>query len=154
MLGYQNYTGVCGATDSLTVPSGQLSNNGDRMRWRYIEDFIGNGLEFFDGLTGTIATDIESNYTDDRITGELTFSTCSGYFKSLKIDPSKPFIAIPQEKGGNTTTYYCDYVSFNNSQAYFRGRNRKNPDCGLFSFYSCEASYGESGIGSRLLLIP
>ena len=61
MLGYKNALGICGATDNLTAPSGQLSNGG-RMRWRYIEDFIGNGYEFFDGVYGLGATQDESKY--------------------------------------------------------------------------------------------
>lgn len=61
MLGYKNALGICGATDNLTAPSGQLSNGG-RMRWRYIEDFIGNGYEFFDGAYGLNATQDESKY--------------------------------------------------------------------------------------------
>lgn len=151
MQGLTSYGGTCGSTDSLTVPSGQLSSGG-RMRWRYIEDFIGNGLEFFDGLTGYKATDIESNYTDDTTTGELTFTPCSGYFKSLKIDPSKPFIAIPQQSGGSTSEYYCDYAAFIGSAVYCRGRYYTGSDCGLFYVNGNNASYYYSNIGSRLLL--
>lgn len=151
MQGYTNYGGTCGSTDSLTVPSGQLSSGG-RMRWRYIEDFIGNGLEFFDGLTGYKATDDESNYKDDTTTGELTFTPCSGYFKSLKIDPSKPFIAIPQQSGGSTSEYYCDYAAFIGYAVYYRGRYNASSDCGLFYIYGYNASYYYSSIGSRLLL--
>lgn len=151
MQGLTSYNGTCGSTDSLTVPSGQLSSGG-RMRWRYIEDFIGNGLEFFDGLTGYKATDNESNYTDDAATGELTFSSCSGYFKSLKIDPSKPFIAIPQQSGGSNSTYYCDYAYFYGSAVYYRGRSNTGLDCGLFWIDSNGASYYSANIGSRLLL--
>lgn len=151
MQGLTSYGGTCGSTDSLTVPSGQLSNGG-RMRWRYIEDFIGNGLEFFDGLTGYKATDIESNYTDDATTGELTFSSCSGYFKSLKIDPSKPFIAVPQQSGGSSSTYYCDYANFYGYAVYYRGRSGTNTDYGLFCVYGSSASYYYVNLGSRLLL--
>ncbi len=151
MQGFTSYNGTCGSTDSLTVPSGQLSSGG-RMRWRYIEDFIGNGLEFFDGLTGYKATDNENNYTDDAATGELTFSSCSGYFKSLKIDPSKPFIAIPQQSGGSNSTYYCDYAYLDGYAVYYRGRSSTGLDCGLFYISGSSASGYSSNIGSRLLL--
>ena len=151
MWGLTNYGYSCGATDSLTVPSGQLANQG-RMRWRYIEDFIGNGLEFFDGLTGYKATDTESNYTDDATTGELTFSSCSGYFKSLKIDPSKPLVAVPQQSGASASTFFCDYASFGGSAVYYRGRYITSSDFGLFCIYGNGASYYYSSIGSRLLL--
>lgn len=151
MWGYTSYGGSCGATDSLTVPSGQLASQG-RMRWRYIEDFIGNGLEFFDGLTGYKATDTESNYKDDTTTGELTFSPCSGYFKSLQIDPSKPFIAIPQLSGGSNSTYYCDYAYFNGGAVSYRGRYSAGSVYGLFYISGASASAYDSYIGSRLLL--
>ena len=151
MWGFTSYGGSCGATDSLTAPSAQLASQG-RMRWRDIEDFIGNGFEFFDGLTGYKATDTESNYTDDATTGELTFSSCSGYFKSLKIDPSKPFVAVPQQSGGSNSTYYCDYAYFYGSAVYYRGRRNASSDCGLFYISSYGASDYYSYVGSRLLL--
>lgn len=153
MQGYTNYNSTCGLTDTIFAPSGQLSNGG-RMKWRYIEDFIGNGLEFFDGLTANKATDIENNYTDDKMTGELTFSPSSGYFKSLQIDPSKPFIAVPQQKDGNVSTYYCDSVVFGGNAVYSRGRGGSGSNYGLFYIYACNESYYYNNIGSRLLLIP
>lgn len=150
MRGLTSYGGSCGATDSLTVPSGQLSDGG-RMRWRYIEDFIGNGLEFFDGLTGYKATDDETKYKDDNSTGDLTFSSCSGYFQALKIDATKPILAVPQQSGGSSATYYCDYAYFYGSAVYCRGRYSSNADCGLFCWYNASATYAYGYIGSRLL---
>lgn len=151
MWGLTSYGQNCGGTDNLTVPSGQLGSQG-RMRWRYIEDFIGNGLEFFDGLTGYKATDDESKYKDDTTTGDLTFAQCSGYFQALKIDTTKPLLAVPQQTGASGTTYFCDYASFNGYAVYCRGRYSTDAYYGLFYISSTSASNTSGNIGSRLLL--
>lgn len=151
MWGLTSYGQNCGGTDSLTVPSGQLGSQG-RMRWRYIEDFIGNGLEFFDGLTGYKATDDESKYKDDTTTGDLTFAQCSGYFQALKIDATKPLLAVPQQTGASDTTYFCDYANFDGDAVYCRGRYGASAADGLFCIYRASAGSTSSSIGSRLLL--
>lgn len=151
MWGLTSYGQNCGGTDSLTVPSGQLGSQG-RMRWRYIEDFIGNGLEFFDGLTGYKATDDESKYKDDTTTGDLTFAQCSGYFQALKIDTTKPLLAVPQQTGASGTTYFCDYAAFVGSAVYCRGRYGASANYGLFCISSTDASSTRGNSGSRLLL--
>lgn len=158
MTGLLDYGKSCGETDSIIAPSGQLSSEG-RMRWRYIEDFIGNGFEFFDGLTGYKATDIESNYTDDSTTGELTFERCNAYFQALKIYSTKPLLAVPQQSGASETTYFCDYANFDGRAVYSRGRrssasSSSHPYEGLFYIESAYARNRYGYIGSRLLLIP
>ena len=155
MLGYTSYNGTCGVTDSLTVPSGQLSN-GDRMRWRYIEDFIGNGLEFFDGLTGCAATDDASKYNDNS-TGDLTFPSVDGAcLSALKIDASKPLLAVPGAtvNNSNYNTFFCDFAELDSSAVYNRGRNGVNTLGGLFSVDGTSANYRSMGVGSRLLYLP
>lgn len=153
MWGYTGYGQSCGATDSLTVPSGQLASQG-RMRWRYIEDFIGNGLEFFDGLTGYAATDDASKYNDNS-TGDLTFPSVSGAcLSALKIDASKPLLAVPGAtvNNSNYNTFFCDYAGLDGSAVCYRGRSSASADVGLFCVSSRNASYGSVDLGSRLLL--
>lgn len=149
MQGYTSYGQNTGATDSFTAATEQASNGG-RMRWRYIEDFIGNGLEFFDGMSGYKVTDDESSY-NDASAGDLTFGSCSGYFTALKIDPTKPLLSVPQGTGGGTTTYFGDSASFNGSAVYYRGRSNNSADCGLFYLYNINASSAYANIGSRLI---
>lgn len=155
MQGYTGYGQVCGVTDGLTVPSGQLGSQG-RMRWRYIEDFIGNGLEFFDGLTGYAATDDASKYNDNS-TGDLTFpSVNEACLSALKIDASKPLLAVPGAtvNNSNYNTFFCDYARLDGRAVYSRGHRDSGSKYGLFYIYACTESYYYNNIGSRLLLIP
>lgn len=124
------------------------------MRWRYIEDFIGNGFEYFDGLTGYKATDDESKYTDDKTTGDVTFALCNGYFQALKIDVIKPLLAVPQQVGASSTTYFCDSTYFDGDATYCRGRGGVYEEYGLFCVLSQGVSSRSPNVGSRLLLIP
>lgn len=151
MWGYTSYNGTCGATDSLTVPSGQLANKG-RMRWRYIEDFIGNGLEFFDGAYGLGATQDESKY--GQTVSDVTYSSYNGCLSALKIDEKYPLLAVPggQVTDNNYSTYFCDYVySLSGAYVYCRGRGNSSASRGLFRWGGWDASSTDPGIGSRLI---
>lgn len=153
MQGYTSYNGTCGATDSLTVPSGQLSNGG-RMRWRYIEDFIGNGYEFFDGAYGLGATQDESKY--GQTVTDVEYSAYSGYcLSALKVSEAYPLLAVPggYVSNGNYNTYFCDYVySTSGACVYYRGRGSTSASDGLFRWSSYGSSLASGYIGSRLLL--
>lgn len=153
MWGYTSYNGNCGSTDSLTAPTAQLSNQG-RMRWRYIEDFIGNGYEFFDGAYGLGATQDESKYGQEVT--DVTYSAYGGYcLSALKIDEKYPLLAVPGSyvSNSNYNTYFCDYVScYSGGYVYCRGRYSSNADDGLFRWDYYGASSAYYNIGSRLLL--
>ena len=153
MQGYTSYNGTCGATDSLTVPSGQLSNGG-RMRWRYIEDFIGNGYEFFDGAYGLGATQDESKY--GQTVTDVEYSAYSGYcLSALKISETYPLLAVPggYVSNGNYNTYFCDYVySASGAFVYCRGRLNAGASDGLFRWNNYGSTSTSADIGSRLLL--
>ncbi len=152
MRGYTSYNSTCGATDSLTVPSGQLSDGG-RMRWRYIEDFVGNGYEFFDGAYGLGATQDESKY--GQTVSDVAYSSYNGCLSALKIDEKYPLLAVP---GGNVSnsnynTYFCDFVvSTSGAFVYYRGRINTNASDGLFQWFYFSASSAISFLCSRLLL--
>lgn len=153
MQGYTSYNGTCGATDSLTVPSGQLSN-GDRMRWRYIEDFIGNGYEFFDGAYGLGATQDESKY--GQTVTDVEYSAYSGYcLSALKISETYPLLAVPggYVSNGNYNTYFCDCVgSASGACVCYRGRGGTSASGGLFRWNVYGSTNTSGDIGSRLLL--
>lgn len=153
MQGYTSSGGICGATDSLTVPSGQLSNGG-RMRWRYIEDFIGNGCEFFDGAYGLGATQDESKY--GQTVTDVEYSAYNGYcLSALKVSETYPLLAVPggYVSEGNYNTYFCDYVNCGGGgYVYRRGRYYSGVGDGLFRWDDYDASGTSSNTGSRLLL--
>ena len=152
MQGYKSYNGMCGATDSLTVPSGQLSNRG-RMRWRYIEDFIGNGYEFFDGAYGLGATQDESKY--GQTVTDVEYSAYGGYcLSALKVSETYPLLAVPggYVSNDNYNTYFCAYVnSASGDYVYLRGCDDSNTGA-LFRWGRCGASNTIVTISSRLLL--
>ena len=156
MQGYPICGKNCGATDSLTVPSGQLSNGG-RMRWRYIEDFIGNGYEFFDGACGLGATQDESKY-GQQVTDVTYTQFANGYcLSALKISGSYPLLAVPggEVNNSNYDTYFCDYLyCLSGNFVYYRGRGGGGSLAGLFSWIYTYISNTSGNVGSRLLLIP
>ena len=156
MQGYPISNKNCGATDSLTVPSGQLSNGG-RMRWRYIEDFIGNGYEFFDGACGLGATQDESKY-GQQVTDVTYTKFANGYcLSALKISGSYPLLAVPggEVNNSNYDTYFCDYLyCLSGNFVYYRGRGEGGSLAGLFSWIYTYISNTSGNVGSRLLLIP
>lgn len=156
MQGYPISEKNCGATDSLTVPSGQLSNGG-RMRWRYIEDFIGNGYEFFDGACGLGATQDESKY-GQQVTDVTYTQFANGYcLSALKISGSYPLLAVPggEVNNNNYDTYFCDYLyCLSGNFVYYRGRGGGGSLAGLFSWIYTYISNTSGNVGSRLLLIP
>lgn len=156
MRGYTSDDGTCGATDNLTVPSGQLSSDG-RMRWRYIEDFVGNGLEFFDGAYGLGATQDESKY-GQQVTDVTYLPTPNGHcLSALKISDTYPLLAVPGESVKNSyyDTFFCDFVNCASGDiVYSHGRCYSGVDYGLFRWDSYNAPGEYAAIGSRLLLIP
>ena len=133
MQGHTSYGGNCGVTDTLTVPSGQLSSGG-RMRWRYIEDFIGNGHEFFDGACGLGATQDESKYGVEVT--DVKYSVYNDYcLAALKIDEKYPLLIVPGDyiSNNNFNTYFCDYLrSTSGPNVYYRGRGGTAVSNGLF----------------------
>ena len=156
MWGYTNYGGNCGATDTLTAPSGQLANQG-RMRWRYIEDFIGNGYEIIDGIVGTYVTADPSQYGDTQNVGiSYTGTSINGYELAALQSPdsNNPLLLVPKEGVSNSSynTYFCDYVN-NPAGNYmiYRGRNNSASSKGLFYWGASVVSDSFYYIGSRLL---
>lgn len=156
MWGYTGYGQNCGATDSLTAPSAQLADKG-RMRWRYIEDFVGNGLEFFDGAYGLGATQDESKY--GQAVTDVTYEQYSnGYcLTALKISEDYPLLAVPGGYVNNSSydTYFCDSLyCVSGDCVYYRGRGGTSAYSGLFRWYYYAAAGTYANIGSRLLYQP
>lgn len=152
MRGYTSYSGACGATDTMTAPSAQTSSGG-RMRWRYIEDFIGNGYEWVDGVFGTYIKHDESEYSEANV-GDSK-QGLNGCLSALKIDSKYPLHAYPGAavSNGSYNTYFCDSIYFNSGYVYCRGRGGTYVSYGLFSWYYCGPGNTSASFGSRLLLI-
>lgn len=155
MWGYTSYGANCGATDTLTAPSGQLAAKG-RMRWRYIEDFIGNGYEWFDGIYGLYVTDDYERYADSNIGTAGTGVSTSGYeLQTLGFyNAANPLLCVPKAVINNSSynTYFCDQVYYRSgSYGYYRGRSGASANVGLFCWYSNTPSYTGAYIGSRLM---
>lgn len=160
MWGFTSYGGACGATDTLTQPSGQLASQG-RMRWRYIEDFIGNGLEFFDGITGAFVTsDVEKYGDTNEGTQWASASVSNSYIKALgSVEGENPLLLVPKLGGGSSSTYFCDnyYLTYSTTTPYvaYRGRSHSNTTYGLFYWNVVNSvSYTIYYVGSRLLYLP
>ena len=156
MWGYTSYNGQCGATDTLTSPSGQTAAKG-RMRWRYIEDFIGNGYEFFDGIYGMSVTS-DPQYFGESTTGKTEFTgTSIGGYELAALgfaDTNNPLLIVPKlgVSNGSYNTYFCDYVYvLSGAYIYYRGRNDSSASNGLFYWNNASVSASYIGIGSRLL---
>lgn len=160
MYGLPSYGGACGATDALTQPSGQLASQG-RMRWRYIEDFIGNGAEFFDGITGAFVTSDVEKYGDTNEGTQWASENVSGTFiKALgSVEGENPLLLVPKLSGGSSSTYYCDCctVTYSETTPYvaFRGRAGSGTSFGLFYWVvNNNTSYADGANSSRLLYLP
>ena len=152
MWGLTNYGQTCGATDGLTAPSAQLSNQG-RMRWRYIEDFIGNGLEWIDGVYGLYIKHSESDYGETN-TGDSKPAVSGQELSALQIDENYPLHAYPgaSVSNGSYNTYFCDYGCLTSGYVYYRGRYGSYASNGLFYWSNANTSNTNANFGSRLLL--
>ena len=122
-----------GTTDVIVSSSGSTSSNIDgksAMKYRGIENLWGNIYQWVDGLY------INNNLTENNIfvnkkpstyanyTGENTQYYYIGYNKinsdvvwisRMGYDGNNPFIQLPKELGGTSSTKYADYYGFNTS---------------------------------------
>lgn len=160
-----------GGTDALTTPSGyELTRK--QMRYHYIEDFIGNYMEFVDGVymgrAGTsyydYATADPSKFGDTTTNHTKLAYPCNASYSYPTIaafgwDSSNPFLCTPTAAVNNSSynTYFCDRIyRTTSSTAYpvpYVGAfyNSSGANCGL-SYFGCSAAASSgANIGSRLL---
>lgn len=160
-----------GGTDGITTPSGyELTRK--QMRYHYIEDFVGNYMEFVDGVymyrAGTsyydYATADPSKFADSTSGLTKLAYPCNASYTDATItafgwDSSNPFLCTPTGAVNNSSynTYFCDGIYRSTSStaypvlycgAYFSGLGA---DCGLSFFYTRTATSTYSNVGSRLL---
>ena len=152
-----------GGTDNLTTPSGYETEYG-QMRYHYIEDFVGNLLEFVDGVNCMAAganhyvTDDPSEFSDSE-TGMAALSYAvpsNGNILALGWDSNNPFMCMPiRASGSSYTTGFCDRWDSNGSgcPVLFCGASWGNSGAyrGLTYFYTGSVSFASNYIGGRLL---
>lgn len=158
-----------GGTDQVSTPSG-FNTTTKQMRYHYIEDFVGNLLEWIDGVSGNTNNKVwvsanPDDYADTNGPAnykQLAYTT-SGDGQCIKAfgwDSENPFLCYYSRTtgGGTYTLAFCDRgylvnssypvmdsgASWNNSYASY----------GLCYFNSTDASYTNGDIGGRLLYNP
>lgn len=158
-----------GGTDSLSTPSGFNTSTG-QMRWHYIEDYLGNLMEFVDGATGAngsstyYVTDDPSKFNDTG-TGMNTLaytypsnaSSSNMCVSALGWDDNNPFLVQPKEQTGTDyTIHFCDSnIASNNVVLYCGARcDSANATYGVCFFNRYIADYSYTNIGGRLLYKP
>ena len=157
-----------GGTDSLSTPSG-FNTTTQQMRWHYIEDFVGNYLEFVDGSVGNgsaggaqYVTADPSKFSDSTSgLNTLAFNSISGSnycLAALGWDSNNPFLVLPKETVANTNydTYFCDYAATNNRVVLYVGAsyNSASANNGVFYFNRYSESSSNAYYGARLLYKP
>jgi hypothetical protein len=164
---------VCatGGTDSVATESG-FNPTTAQMKWHDIEDFVGNMLEWVDGISGSSSNKLyvcadSSKFSDTlgasgySLTSYTTNATTSTYcIKAFGWDKNNPFLVYPTKTTGGTTytVAFCDGVYLTNSSnpcvyvgAYY---NYSSANFGVSYFHCNNASSSYSNIGGRLLKIP
>lgn len=158
----------CGGTDDILTPSGYEPNY-KQMRYHYIEDFLGNTLEFIDGIVGnsTNAADYitadPSLFSDSEANMEqlayLNPAAVPSYpvISAFGWDSDKPFmvqpIALVNDSAYNTyfadraTDYSSSYVTLYSGKAY----NTNSAYQGISYFGRRAASSAYTDVGARLI---
>lgn len=131
-----------------------------------IEDVVGAGYEFIDGVTsnnGTIYYSLQpskyinsatSSTTGYQTLGYATTQNNNGYIVSMGLDANQPAIMLPNNaSGGSQSTYYCDTNFYNAGiKTLSFGAMSYNSYFGLFCFLSnYDFSYNADNNRSRLM---
>ena len=111
--GYSSYNQATGGTDSIATPTGYLTSN-NRMKYRGIEDFVGNDALWMPDVTGAYyaSRDIETykngtiNKSQLSYYKNITTSTSWRGVQALGWDDNNPFICLPSKLGTSSATTY------------------------------------------------
>lgn len=155
-----------GGTDALTTPSGYNISTG-QMRWHYIEDYIGNYLEFVDGVvvggSSYYVTADPSKFNDTGTNmNTLSYfptnaSNSNRCITAYGWDTSNPFLCGSKYQSGlGWSTDFCDW-GFNARYpvlycgAYYSNANLRY---GVSFCETEQTSHTGVGISGRLLYKP
>lgn len=137
-----------------------------QMVWHGIEDYIGNGYEWEDGITGNGSSGgvqyVSDDYTKYNDTGTdmntLLFNsptTSGNCLEAIGWDENNPFLIQPiaTRNDNNYASGFCDYGSTSNNIVSYRGSYLPSfADSGVSCFSRRNASHSASYFGCRLLL--
>lgn len=158
-----------GGTDQVSTPSG-FNTATKQMRYHYIEDFVGNFLEWIDGVSGMTNSKVwvSSNPDDYADTnGPANYkqpsynTTGSGNcIKAFGWDAENPFLCYFSKTTGsqNWTQAFCDggWAVSSSFPVVYSGAcwYYSSAVCGLCFCSNAYAGGADSGIGGRLLYNP
>lgn len=154
-----------GGTDAVTTPSG-FNTSTKQMRYHYIEDFVGNFLEFIDGAvfsTNLYVTADASKFSDSATNHNLSGIARTGSGSNciaVGWDENNPFLcwAAVVDNNSSYNTGFCDAWNSSNttSPVVYSGApwNGSGASYGVAFFYRRSASISVSDIGGRLLYKP
>lgn len=158
-----------GGTDNVSTPSG-FNTTTKQMRYHYIEDFVGNFLEWIDGVSGMTNSKVwvsanPDDYADTN--GPANYkqpsyvtSESANCIKAFGWDPENPFLCYFSKTTGsqNWTQAFCDggWAVSSSSPVMYSGAfwNDSNAVRGLCYCDYTNARYSSSSIGGRLLYNP
>ena len=139
-----------------------------QMVWHGIEDYVGNGLEWEDGITGNGTSGgeqyVSDDYTlyDDYSGGSqmsaLSFNaptTTGNCLEALGWDEAKPFLCQPiaTRSDSNYVSGFCDYASTSNNIVSCRGCSDPSLALdGVAYFFRSDVLSSYSYFSCRLLL--
>ena len=147
------------------------SETGEGTQFLGIEDLVGNGYEFVDGIvfktdgSSTLSgssisyankiSDYASSITSNTTTLTGAIGANGEYISKMYYSDGKPALSIfPKELSGNFSTYYCDAFYFSSraqNNVIYWGSQGSFASGGLFSLgCDCSWSYVSSIVGSRL----
>jgi hypothetical protein len=137
-----------------------------QMVWHGIEDYVGNYLEFEDGITGNnvkggeqyVSDDymLYDDYSDSSKMSALSFSlpTSGNKLEAVGWDSTKPFLCQPIASGSYSSWFsgFCDKVTTSNNIVAMRGSSYYSTDLnGVSAFFRDIGSYTSHTTGCRLM---
>lgn len=140
--GYSSYNQATGATNTIEALTGYLTAN-NRMKYRGIEDFVGNDALWMPDVTGAYYTsrDIETYKNGTINKSQLSYyknvTTSSNWrgVQALGWDDNNPFICLPSKLGtASATTYFGTSMYGPNGNNDYTARGK------LYSGYTSNAN--------------
>lgn len=159
-----------GGTDEVSTPSG-FNTTTKQMRYHYIEDFVGNYLEWIDGVAGNTNNKVwvSSNPDDYADTNgpanykQLVYATSWNgagdmFITDFDWDPENPFLcyySYAVSSHGSISFCDCGYLVTSSNPVMFSGAswNFSGAYYGLCFCNCASANYTRDDIGGRLLCV-
>lgn len=154
-----------GGTDSVSTPSG-FNTSTQQMRYHYIEDFVGNYMEFYDGISGATNNKVyvsanASKYSDTVGAdgySQVSYTTSgSGWIYSFGWDNNNAFLCYPRLTNSSTQGGFSDYCyALSSSYPVMYGGahwNNSSANYGLCYCNNNSVSNANNNISARLIYL-